>query len=428
MREPSLHSRGSPAPPSQPWTHAPISLGVPAKYPSLFQHPNPTLPHTPSITPPSPCSLPRDHPASLVHHKKPAPPVLPLCPRPSQSPSPVPSLEWVSQGEPVLTVPDTCPAIRALLSYSPNPNSWPLLEPIPRASVLPTNQEKGGGVNSSKQRPMEQTKQNGVVPAVIKERKMSMIVNKKMTTLDNKMVGTPERKVAMATAPNSSLLVAVSQQSTFPPLSSLAAPPAHSLTPTKPLLSPVPPRPTASIKPTPSASPKPLDKLTSSQTEAISIPTPVMAKPLLATPKLALKPMMEILAEDSEEDDEVLSLTLEGVSLNQNLSFTSLITESPSPSMVLEEPAEGSRMFYLQEGEEDVSCQTQDGQCPPVRDEVEVDDDVNLTITNRSFSDLNHRDSLHHTGSACSVASSRSDYHSCPTSPDEKRNQKCTIA
>merc|ERR1712037_299045 len=75
----------------------------------------------------------------------------------SLSPSPVPSLEWVSQGEPILTIPDTCPAIQALLTYTPDLDlsspelwrTWPPSAPIPRASVLPNQSEKRQGANST---------------------------------------------------------------------------------------------------------------------------------------------------------------------------------------------------------------------------------------------------------------------------------------
>merc|ERR1719234_1578555 len=110
----------------------PLSLGVPAKYPSLFQpHPHSATgqlaPTTPSVTPPSPSSaLPPARNPLLRQKTLPSPSSMSSmsATRPtsssSLSPSPVPSLEWVSQGEPILTIPDTCPAIRALLTYTPD--------------------------------------------------------------------------------------------------------------------------------------------------------------------------------------------------------------------------------------------------------------------------------------------------------------------
>merc|ERR1719239_1361512 len=145
----------------------PLSLGVPAKYPSLFHHPHSAAgqlaPTTPSVTPPSPSSaLPHARNPLLRQKTLPSPSSMSSsATRPtsssSLSPSPVPSLEWVSQGEPILTIPDTCPAIRALLTHTPDLDlsspelwrTWPPSAPLPRASVLPNNSERRSANSTS---------------------------------------------------------------------------------------------------------------------------------------------------------------------------------------------------------------------------------------------------------------------------------------
>ena len=174
------------------------------------------------------------------------------------------------------------------------------------------------------------------------------------------------------------------------------------------------------------------------------------------TPKHTRKPVMEILPEDSEteEDDEILSLTLEGVSLNKNTSFTNLVTETPSP-IGPRSPREGDEqerrrrgnageeeerdLFYLQDGEEEAPA-------PPnlfsssFKSEEDSAEDVYRTITNQDAPRLAPRraksedSSLHRNLSSCSFASSPSSayqsFQNSPThhsSPTDKFGKKCTI-
>ena len=161
-------------PASSPLPSQPLSLSLPAKYPSLFQHshsaaqPGPT----PSVTPPSPSSQPPVRNPLLRQKTLPSPSLSNNATRPtsssSLSPSPVPSLEWVSQGEPILTIPDTCPAIQALLAYTPDLDlsspelwrTWPPTAPLPRATVLPNKTERRNSNSTTSSRKSSPQKKN----------------------------------------------------------------------------------------------------------------------------------------------------------------------------------------------------------------------------------------------------------------------------
>ena len=170
---------------------------------------------------------------------------------------------------------------------------------------------------------------------------------------------------------------------------------------------------------------------------------------------------MEILPEDSEteEDDEILSLTLDGVSLNKNTSFTNLVTETPSaisprnPGSREGEEQERRRrrageggekeerdLFYLQDGEEEAAAPDLfSSSFKSVEDSAE---DVYKTITNQDAPPPAPRraksedSSLHRNLSSCSFASSPSSVYqsaqNSPTdkhlsSPTDKNGKKCTI-
>ena len=167
---------------------------------------------------------------------------------------------------------------------------------------------------------------------------------------------------------------------------------------------------------------------------------------------------MEMLPEDSEteEDDEILSLTLDGVSLNKNTSFTNLVTGTPSPISHRSpgsregEGQEGRRrageggeerdLFYLQEGEE--AAAPPDLFSSSFKSAEDSAEDVYKTITNQDGPPSAPRraksedSSLHRNLSSCSFASSPSSayqsFQNSPTdkhlsSPTDKNGKKCTI-
>ena len=154
-----------------------------------------------------------------------------------------------------------------------------------------------------------------------------------------------------------------------------------------------------------------------------------MAKSLAAaTPKMVRKPVMEILPEDSgEEDDEISSLTKDGVSMNKNPSFANLLNEmQPSPPPIPDH-TDTKGMFYLQDDQRD-----EDGYSSAFINDEDGNEDVYRTITNNVGIDaLDLKDGLlHKDTSAASLASSSSstDYQSFHASPTNELDQKCTIA
>jgi len=155
-----------------------------------------------------------------------------------------------------------------------------------------------------------------------------------------------------------------------------------------------------------------------------------LAKPLTAlaaTPKMVRKPVMEILPEDSgEEDDEISSLTKEGVNMNKNPSFANLLNEmQPSPPEI-PNGSHGKGMFYLQEEEE----QKDEVYSSSFTNDEDDSEDVYRTITNNVVGiDALKEALIHKETSAASLASSSSstDFQSFHTSPTNELDQKCTI-
>jgi len=158
-----------------------------------------------------------------------------------------------------------------------------------------------------------------------------------------------------------------------------------------------------------------------------------LAKPLVATPKMARKPVMEILPEDSgEEDDEISSLTKEGVSMNKNPSFANLL--SPMEQSPIEKEGDvQKRIFYLQE--ENDKHKEEDVYSSSFINDEDENEDVYRTITNNigidALDSLRLKEGLIHkeSSSAASLASSSSstDFQSFHTSPTNELDQKCTI-
>jgi len=159
---------------------------------------------------------------------------------------------------------------------------------------------------------------------------------------------------------------------------------------------------------------------------------------------------MESLQEDAEEDDEILSLTNEGVSVNKNPSFTNLVSniQTPSPKKNLEGSSE-NRIFYLQDGEDDQysSCtsnndETDFGGRISTGEEGEEDpttvfaqdsnDEVNLTITRATVSLMAQMKNSMRAKERSSLSSlpssvSSTEYQSFHSSPTQELGQKCII-
>jgi len=161
--------------------------------------------------------------------------------------------------------------------------------------------------------------------------------------------------------------------------------------------------------------------------------TPVsLAKPLAATPKMVRKPVMEILPEDSgEEDDEISSLTKEGVSMNKNPSFANLLNEMQPSPLAIPDEKDAKGMFYLEEEEEQ---KEEDVYSSSFINDEDGSEDVYRTITNNvgiDALDLSLKEVclIHKETSAASLASSSSstDFQSFHTSPTNELDQKCTI-
>ena len=156
-----------------------------------------------------------------------------------------------------------------------------------------------------------------------------------------------------------------------------------------------------------------------------------LAKPLAATPKMVRKPVMEILPEDSgEEDDEISSLTKEGVTVNKNPSFANLLNEMQQSPNQMSDQKDAKGMFYLQEEDEQ---KDEDVYSSSFINDEDGSEDVYRTITNNvgiNALDLSLKEGLiHKETSAASLASSSSstDFQSFHTSPTNELDQKCTI-
>ena len=160
-------------------------------------------------------------------------------------------------------------------------------------------------------------------------------------------------------------------------------------------------------------------------------PTSLAKPPLAATPKMVRKPVMEILPEDSgEEDDEISSLTKEGVSVNKNPSFANLLTEmQPSPPAIPNQK-DAKGIFYLQEEDDQ---KDEDVYSSSFINDEDDSEEVYRTITNNvgiEALDLSLKEGLiHKDTSAASLASSSSstDFQSFHASPTNELDQKCTI-
>ena len=140
---------------------------------------------------------------------------------------------------------------------------------------------------------------------------------------------------------------------------------------------------------------------------------------------------MEILPEDSgEEDDEISSLTKEGVSVNKNPSFANLLTEmQPSPPAIPNQK-DAKGIFYLQEEDDQ---KDEDVYSSSFINDEDDSEEVYRTITNNvgiEALDLSLKEGLiHKETSAASLASSSSstDFQSFHASPTNELDQKCTI-
>jgi len=200
----------------------------------------------------------------------------------------------------------------------------------------------------------------------------------------------------------------------------------------KPLAMPLPstpPRPVASVTPVKSVA-EPLSQKQSEKEPQLLLTATSLAKPLTAlaaTPKMVRKPVMEILPEDSgEEDDEISSLTKEGVNMNKNPSFANLLNEmQPSPPEI-PNGSHGKGIFYLQEEEE----QKDEVYSSSFTNDEDDSEEVYRTITNNVVGiDALKEALIHKETSAASLASSSSstDFQSFHTSPTNELDQKCTI-
>ena len=163
-------------------------------------------------------------------------------------------------------------------------------------------------------------------------------------------------------------------------------------------------------------------------------PTSLAKPPLAATPKMVRKPVMEILPEDSgEEDDEISSLTKEGVNVNNNPSFANLLNAMQQSPIADEKGGAQKRMFYLPE--ENGDQKDEDVYSSTFINDEDGSEDVYRTITNNIGIDaldaLSLKEGLAHkeSSSAASLASSSSstDFQSFHTSPTNELDQKCTI-
>jgi len=190
-----------------------------------------------------------------------------------------------------------------------------------------------------------------------------------------------------------------------------------------------PPRPVASVTPVKSVA-EPLSQKQSEKEPQLLLTATSLAKPLTAlaaTPKMVRKPVMEILPEDSgEEDDEISSLTKEGVNMNKNPSFANLLNEmQPSPPEI-PNGSHGKGIFYLQEEEE----QKDEVYSSSFTNDEDDSEEVYRTITNNVVGiDALKEALIHKETSAASLASSSSstDFQSFHTSPTNELDQKCTI-
>jgi hypothetical protein len=143
--------------------------------------------------------------------------------------------------------------------------------------------------------------------------------------------------------------------------------------------------------------------------------------------------VLAILQEDSEEDDEVLSLTNRGVLGNRNPSFTNLMAEAeqePEAKLEGREAGEARGVFYLQDGE-DVAEDTEKEDLYSSSFDEDVSDEVYRTVTSQRLLEQARATTnpLHKAVSAGSLASSASsaEFQSFHTSPTSELDQQCTI-
>ena len=136
---------------------------------------------------------------------------------------------------------------------------------------------------------------------------------------------------------------------------------------------------------------------------------------------------MEILPEDSgEEDDEISSLTKEGVTVNKNPSFANLLNEMQASPPTISDQKDTKGIFYLQEEDEQ---RDEDVYSSSFINDEDGSEDVYRTITNNVDINALKEGLIHKETSAASLASSSSstDFQSFHTSPTNELDQKCTI-